>query len=129
MVSDVQLVPGFGQGPHVRVGAGADVRRARRIRQPGRDLGRPVEAVALDDPVPGQHLLGFGVRPVGDHRSAASCSLMRRACAGAVRPRVSTSSPDLARSSLNDSMNSPMAAKSAGAQPGSPPPGFPAIAS
>ena len=54
---------------------------------------------------------------------------IRRARAGPVSPRVSTSSPDSASSRLNDSMNVPSAAKSAPVQPGSPAAGLPAIAS
>ncbi len=40
------------------------------LDQPGGDLGRPVEALAVHDPVAGEHLLGLGVRPVGHHRHA-----------------------------------------------------------
>ena len=53
----------------VHEGPLADVVRTGAVRQPGGDLGRPVEAVAVDEPVPGQDLLGFGVRAVGHHRA------------------------------------------------------------
>ena len=39
-------------------------------REPAGDLGRPVEAGAFHDPVAGEHLLGLGVRTVGDERHA-----------------------------------------------------------
>jgi hypothetical protein len=53
---------------------------------------------------------------------------IRRVSTGAASARVSTSSPDSARSALNFSMNAPIAAKSASVQAGFPV-SFPAIPS
>jgi len=53
----------------IRAGAPVlDVLGTGAVRQPGGDLGRPVEAVAVDEPVPGQDLLGLGIGVVGHHR-------------------------------------------------------------
>ena len=54
--------------PHVRIGACPDVLGTGTAGEAGGDLGRPVEALALDDPVAGEYLLGFGVGAVGYHR-------------------------------------------------------------
>ena len=44
----------------------------RGVRELCGDLGRPVETLALDDRVAGEHLVGFRVRPVGHHRNAVA---------------------------------------------------------
>src|SRR5262245_62244133 len=50
-------------------------RRARALGHPGGDLGRSVEAVALDDGVAGEDLLGLRVRSVGDDGSTVAPAL------------------------------------------------------
>ena len=43
---------------------------ARDNRPAGRRFGRAVETVTFHDPIAGEHLLGLGVRTVGDERHA-----------------------------------------------------------
>src|SRR5262245_23858498 len=50
-------------------------RRARALGHPRSDLGRPVEAVALDDGVAGEDLLGLRVRAVGHDGSTVAPAL------------------------------------------------------
>src|SRR5690606_39241352 len=70
-VLDVEVPDAFDDRPHVDVQPAGTLARAGAAGHPGGDLGSPVEAVAFDDGVPGEHLLGLRVRSVGHHRHAA----------------------------------------------------------
>jgi hypothetical protein len=53
--------------PDIRAGACPQALGARAAGEPSDDLGRPVETVALYDPVASEHVLGLGVGAVGHH--------------------------------------------------------------
>ena len=120
MRSGLQVGLGVGDRPDVDVGPVRGTCRARgrpsagrRSRWPGRS-SRSRRSSSRPAP-PGSRRTARRSPPGRPSRSR-----IRRVCTGAVRPCVSTSSPDSARSLLNDSMNAPIAAKSSADQAGLP---------